>query len=279
MTDYLKFKADLSDPAIATAFDDFTYWSSMFGQLLFRHLPISTPITALDVGCATGFPLLELADRLGPSSFVYGIDSWESAVERAQMKASVRGQHHVELTLADASSMPYENDSFDLIVSNLGVNNFDNPELVMAECYRVCKPGGRLALTSNLVGHMSEFYVVFATTLAATGNEDLVDNLRRHIEHRATGDGLHELFSGAGFEITSYQTETFSLRYADGSAFLRAYLSRLGFLDGWRSVLIEPVDEIGFFSELESRLNQLSRRNGELLLTIPAAYIEGQKAA
>lgn len=279
MTDYLSFKVDLSSTEVAEAFDDFTYWSSMFGQLLFRHLRLAPGLSALDVGCGTGFPLLELADRLGPTSSVHGIDAWENAVTRARMKARVRGNTNVHVTHGDAADMPYEDCSFDLIVSNLGLNNFETPALVMAECRRVCKPQGRLALTTNLLGHMDEFYRIYEQTLVDTGNSHWVEQLHEHEARRATPERLRELLTSGGFEVTEYHADTFTLRYADGSAFLRAYLSRVGFLDGWRSVLSGTGQETAVFEELESRLNEISRSSdGGLCLAIPAAYVEGRKS-
>jgi SAM-dependent methyltransferase len=184
----------------------------------------------------------------------------------------------VYVTHGDAAGMPYDDGAFDLIVSNLGVNNFDTPAVVMAECRRVCKPQGRLALTTNLVGHMSEFYQIYEETLLATGNLPLVDALHRHQAHRATLEGLHDLLSGAGFEVTDRHTDTFTLCYADGSAFLHAYLSRLGFLEGWRSVLCGTDQETAIFEALEAQLNWVARESGEgLRLSIPAAYVEGRR--
>lgn len=278
MTDYLDFKADLANPEIAETFDDLSYWSSMFGQLLFQHLRLAPGLTALDAGCGTGFPLLELADRLGPTSTIHGIDSWAHAVARARLKARVRGNANVHVAHGDAAAMPYADDAFDLIVSNLGLNNFDAPAVVMAECRRVCKPNGRIALTTNLAGHMSEFYQVYEQTLVDTGNSHLAERLHQHQAHRATLAGLHDLFSGAQFQVTACHTTTFTLRYADGSAFLRAYLSRLGFLEGWRSVLRGTDQEAAVFEELEARLNRTSRESDEgLCLSIPAAYVEGRR--
>ncbi len=278
MTDYLDFQADFANAEVAETFDDLSYWSSMFGQLLFRHLPLAPRLTCLDVGCGTGFPLLELADRLGPTCTIHGIDSWDHAVERCRLKARVRGNTNVQVAHGNAAKMPYDDSFFDLIVSNLGMNNFDEPAAVMAECRRVCKPGGRIALTTNLVGHMSEFYRLYEQTLIDTGNADRVAQLQQHQAHRATIEGLHDLFSGAGLEVTDHHTDTFSLRYADGSAFLRAYLSRVGFLDGWMSVLRGTGREARVFEDLEARLNRKSREREEgLCLSIPAAYVEGRR--
>ena len=78
--------------------------------------------------------------------------------------------------------------------------------------------------------------------------------------------------------MTDRHTDTFTLCYADGSALLRAYLSRLGFLDGWRSVLRGTDQETAVFEELEARLNRVARESDEgLRLSIPAAYVEGRR--
>jgi ubiquinone/menaquinone biosynthesis C-methylase UbiE len=52
-------------------------------------------------------------------------------------------------------------------VSNLGVNNFDNAEPVLRECQRVLRPTGRLLISTNLVGHMAEFYDAYRHVLTA----------------------------------------------------------------------------------------------------------------
>ncbi len=104
----------------------------------------------LDVGCGTGFPLFELAQRLGSISRVYGLDLWKAALNRAKRKAQLWNVRNAELGQGDATVMPFRNGQFDLIVSNLGLNNFNDPEAVLAECRRVSKPSAKVVLTTNL---------------------------------------------------------------------------------------------------------------------------------
>ena len=91
MPDYLNSAFDVNDPAFVDAYDEAPLWSAMFGQLLLDHVPLRAGWAVLDVGCGTGFPLLELAGRLGPSSTVTGLDSWAAALDRARRKARARG--------------------------------------------------------------------------------------------------------------------------------------------------------------------------------------------
>jgi ubiquinone/menaquinone biosynthesis C-methylase UbiE len=65
---------DWSAPEVAAHYDELPLWSAPFGLLLLKHLPLRPHLTVLDVGCDTGFPLLELAQRLGATCRVHGVD-------------------------------------------------------------------------------------------------------------------------------------------------------------------------------------------------------------
>src|SRR4051812_39407146 len=184
--DFLTFNADFNSPRIVNAYDELPLWSAMFGLLLLEHVPLTNVTKALDVGCGTGFPLIELAERLGPSSQVHGIDLWSPALVRAREKVAARKTPNVTLHEGSATAMPFDDASFDLIVSNLGVNNFDDRAGAIRECRRVMRPGGTIALTTNLQGHMREFYEVLAEILDDEGRR----SLRDHVEHRATVDSV-----------------------------------------------------------------------------------------
>jgi SAM-dependent methyltransferase len=88
--DFLNFVADFSSTRIITAYDELPLWSAMFGLLLLDEVPIAGVKVALDVGCGTGFPLIELAERLGPATHVHGLDPWAAALSRAAEKIASR---------------------------------------------------------------------------------------------------------------------------------------------------------------------------------------------
>lgn len=258
MSDYLSATFDLSQPENVAVYDELPLWSALFGRLLFKHLPMRRGMAVLDLGYGTGFPLLE------------------PARERALSKARRWQVTNVEALAGDAVALPFPDAKFDLIVSNLGVNNFDDPAAAMRECFRVARPGARLALTTNLQGHMREFYEVFEETLAAMGLDDLEPALHAHVAHRVTVESVTTLFEMAGFKLCSVHQESEVLRFLDGSAFLRHHFIRLGFLDGWKALL--PPDTLrAVFVELEKNLNRRAEAQGELALTIPIAYIDGEK--
>ena len=190
---FLEFDADLSAPGIIAAYDELPLWSAIFGLLLLEHVPLENVHSALDVGCGTGFPLIELAERLGPHASVHGIDPWSAALARAREKIAARGTANVTVHEGVAAKMPFADETFDLIVSNLGVNNFDDRSGSLRECRRVAKAGATLALTTNLQGHMQEFYDVFDRVLEERNDFDARRLLRGHIHHRATVTGVRQL--------------------------------------------------------------------------------------
>src|SRR3954465_5759489 len=181
---FLIFNPDFNSPQVIAAYDEVSLWSAMFGLLLLEEVPLANVTNALDVGYCTGFPLFSLAERLGSNPHVHGIDPWSGGLKRAAEKITSRGTRNVTLHEGSATSMPFADATFDLIVSNLGVNNFEDRAAAIRECRRVAKPGATLALTTNLQGHMREFYEVFAEIVRH--DPEASKRLRDHIEHRAT---------------------------------------------------------------------------------------------
>ncbi|MBX7243779.1 MAG: class I SAM-dependent methyltransferase [Bacteroidia bacterium] len=132
MTEYLSYQFQDTE-SFANAFDELPLWSASFGLLLLKHLDLKPSQTVVDVGSGTGFPLLELAGRLGKSCKLYGVDPWSNANKRARQKIQQYGLTNVEILECSAAAIPLESQSVDLITSNLGINNFDEPEKVFQE--------------------------------------------------------------------------------------------------------------------------------------------------
>ena len=233
-------------------------------------------MTVIDIGSGTGFPLIELAGRLGKTCKLYGIDPWLNANKRAEQKLKNYGISTVEIISASAEQMPFDNNSVDLVVSNLGINNFDRPVVVFIECNRILKPKGKLVLTTNLSGHWKEFYNIFYLTLKELGKENLIDALKQEEEHRGTVESISKLFTCNGFNICRHYEEIFEMKFLDGSAFLNHNFVKLGWIATWMSLF--PKEELQkIFSALEQNLNSCAEKIGGLTLTVPMAFFEGEK--
>ncbi len=277
MTEYLTATSfDVEDEDTAAFFDELPLWSAPFGQFLLEHVPLQTGMRVLDIGAGTGFLALELVARCGSECHAVTVDPWPAAAARLRKKVEFLGLTNIEVLSEDAATVSLPDASVDLVVSNLGINNFDDPIAVLRNAYRIASPGAVIALATNVVGHMREFYLQFQKALEANCPEYDRKALDRHIQHRMTPELVASLVATAGFEVRETKRATFDMRFADGSAMLRHRLIRLGFLGSWMALV--PKDQCeAVFADLEERLNNVAARNGALALTIPMAYIEGVK--
>lgn len=267
---------DLDDPKLVELYDELPLWSAPFGLLLLERVPMGTGLTYLDVGCGTGFVTIELAQRCGPGSTVIAVDPWRPAMRRLRRKIEFLGLRNVVLHEQDAAILELPAASVDVVVSNLGVNNFDNAGAVLRTCFRLARPGARLLLTTNLRGHMAELYEVYRSTLLELGQADRLAALEAHVAHRGTPETVTRMLAGAGFETKEVSTESFRMKFADGSSLLRHHFIRLGFLPGWTSIPA-PGSVERTFAVLERNLDSLAKDRGELALTVPMACVEARK--
>lgn len=111
------------------------------------------PEDILDIGCGGGMALAKMA-VLFPESRLTGIDfSSESVLFSAQNNGEILNQGRLRLEEASVSSLPFENDSFDLVTAF--ETYFFWPDLTsdMAEAVRVLRPGGHLLVVSECYPH------------------------------------------------------------------------------------------------------------------------------
>ena len=276
MKNYLNKKIDYLQPDITNTCDELPLWSSPFGLLLLDNFPIGEYSNYLDIGCGTGFPILEIAQRLGNNCHSVGIDPWSEAVKRTKTKIDTLQLENISIIESDASSMSFPTDHFDLITSNLGINNFENPDKVLSECHRVLKTNASLCLTTNLTGTFSEFYEVYNETLNEPPFEKYLPQLIEHVNHRGTEESVRKLLDMNGFNIKNEVTSIYKMRFLNGTTFLNHSYIMLGFINSWIN-MVEETDKQPFFDTFERNLNIVSKSKGELKLTIPMLYLECTK--
>jgi arsenite methyltransferase len=123
---------------------------------------------------------------------------------------------------------------------------------------------------------MREFYEVYRQVLKTLGLEKYLERLAQNEDHRGSRESFTTLVQESGFRLSRLVEDQFTFRFVDGSALLRHHLTRIGFLQGWRSV-VDPSDEEVVFQSLEEALNRTSQQQGGLNLTVPMLYLEAQK--
>ncbi len=113
--------------------------------------PLHPGETVLDIGCGAGMDLLLAARRVGPTGRAIGVDMTDAMVERARASARTAGLVQVEVRKGDATFLPVEDASVDVVISNGVLNLVPEKERAFAEIVRVLTPEGRLHLADILL--------------------------------------------------------------------------------------------------------------------------------
>jgi SAM-dependent methyltransferase len=269
--------SDPDDPRVADIYDDLPLWSAPFGLALLDTARLRPGLRALDVGCGAGFPIVELAERLGPTGRAVGVDPWRHALVRLARKIALRGAVNACAVEGVAEALPFTGGAFDLAVSNNGFNNVADAARALAECARVLRRGGQLVLTFNLPKSMLELYGALGEVLRERGLLEAVERMREHIASKRQPVELWlDRVAGAGFRVERVERRQFTMRYADSAALFGQWFMRLAFVPSWLEV-VEPERRDEVFAEVRARLDQ-GAAGGGFVLTIPFACVDCTRA-
>ena len=101
----------------------------------------------IDLGSGAGNDCFVARHETGAEGKVIGIDFTPAMIQKARANAEKLGYHNIEFREGDIDNMPVKNDVADVIVSNCVLNLVPNKQKVMAEMFRVLKPGGHFSIS------------------------------------------------------------------------------------------------------------------------------------
>jgi SAM-dependent methyltransferase len=121
--------------------------------------------SVLDIGCGTGTTTLRLADAVGPSGQVLGVDISEQQLGLARQRVAAAGATRVQLVLDDAATHDFAPESFDLGFTRFGVMFFAHPVAAFRNIKRAMKRDGRLLLTVFRTGQENPWATASAAAI------------------------------------------------------------------------------------------------------------------
>lgn len=232
------------------------------GETLSEAIDLRAGERVLDVAAGNGNATLAAARRWCE---VTSTDYVPSLLERGRERAAAERLHGVDFREADAEALPFDDASFDVVLSTFGCMFAPNPQRVAAELLRVCRPGGRIGMANwtpeGFIGQLFKTIGRHVPPPAGVPSPSLWGNRAR----------ITELFSGSAQAIAT-ETRQFNFRYRSAGHMLevlRGYygpiLKAFAALDASGQAALEQD-----FVALIDEFDQGAARG----LVIPSDYLE-----
>jgi ubiquinone/menaquinone biosynthesis C-methylase UbiE len=212
-------------------------WGRRFGRMLLRDLTLPPKAMVLDVGCGTGYPSLEILRRMDDQGRIIAIDSSSPLLDEARTKAGKLSGRRIFFRSETAlPKLPFADEVYDLVVSNAGLAEFDDPELAIRDFHRVAKEGGRVAVSLPLAGTFGEFFDILREVLIKQDRPDAIDRLDAHLVRYAPLEQAEAWFEDAGLSEVRSEHEVFTLLFKSSREFFFAPIIEYGPLAGWKLI-------------------------------------------
>jgi ubiquinone/menaquinone biosynthesis C-methylase UbiE len=231
----------------------------IIGESLLEALDLDAGSRVLDVAAGNGNATLAAARR---GCQVTATDYVEGLLEQTRRRAEAEGAA-VDIQLADAENLPFEDGSFDAVMSTIGVMFTPNPARAAAELVRVCRPGGKIGLANwspdGFVGGM--FKIIGRLVPPPAGVPSPMA--------WGTEERLQELFGAAG-RVEATRRE-FIFRYRSPEEFFETFQKFYGpTVKAW-----DALDADGR-ATMRSELTALAAaaNQSQKALRVPGAYVE-----
>lgn len=227
----------LADPAQVALYarEIAPLWTQPFARLLLSQAPSLGKSTVLDVMCRAGEASLPIVRR-NPQSRLVAIDTSPALIGLARQGAGALLGRRVFLKGEKAPpQLPFDDEVYDLVLSNLGLLDVAEPRLLLRELLRVAKPGATLLATLPLRDSFAEFHEPLARLVGHSPREAaLLEAARVGLPDALT---LYSWALEAGLEDVSIVTQPFSLLFRGGPDFFWSPFIAHGPLSAWLPAL------------------------------------------
>lgn len=255
--------------------NDFTMiFLKPIGEVIIKRLSVKSKDVVLDIASGTGEPAFTIA-AIAKDGRVYATDLSEEMLSIARTYADERNISNVEFKVADVSDLPFTNNFFDKISCRMGFMFFPDMQLAANEMFRVCKNGGKTAISVWDVPEKNDW----STTITKA--------LSKHIElpkqsidapgmFRCAKPGLVEkLFENAGFKNVKEQTISGKIDFETSENY---WLNRTEMSETTIS-LLNTVNEVTINKIKNDLLEDCNSKlvNGRLIMNYGAIIVSAEK--
>ncbi len=223
---------------MARVYDDeiLPIWSQKFGRMLLRGLDLPEKAMVLDVGCGTGYPSTEILKQMEAGRII-AIEPIGALLDVARKKVGeLSGKQIFFRSESPRSKLAFADEVYDLVISNLGLLDHDDPPRALKEFRRVTKPGGRVAVTLPLAGTYHQLYDIYREVLTKGDQHEVLERLEAHIGKLPEPDVAASWMEDAGLSEVELEVEEFSLLFKSSREFFFAPVIEYGPLAAWKEI-------------------------------------------
>jgi SAM-dependent methyltransferase len=250
---------------------DLLYVPALFRQwagTMANAVQLSVGQSVLDIACGTGVLTSEVASRVGPNGYVAGVDPSPGMLSVAKELAP-----NLDWREGTAESIPFPNDSFDVVVSQFGLMFFQDKRQSIEEMLRVLRPSGRLGIAvwdsiENIPGYSVELNLI-----ERLGGAAAADAIRAPFVLGGRKE-VRTMIKKAGAESTSVRTHRGKARFPSVQTMIEAELR------GWLPVMgVQLSEEViaTILQEAEPVLAPYTTADGQVVFDVFAHVITAQK--
>lgn len=206
-------------------------WSTPFAEVLLEQLDLRPGLSILDIASGHGIPAFYLADHVGPTGSVTGIDASRAQVTRARL---IQGEAlpWLRFECLDMRALPAGFPMFERITGNLSVM-FLRPDRfeAMRQLVEHLEPGGQLVLTFPSLGTFDSIWQRIDLEMSRYGLTTERERLAAHVAKRPSAADARGWLERLGLERIVAVERPLEVISGEGAAFLQHPLLRGGFLD------------------------------------------------
>jgi ubiquinone/menaquinone biosynthesis C-methylase UbiE len=254
-------------------------WSRRFGRMLMRDLTVPGKAMVLDVNCGSGYPSLDILRKMDEQGRIIAIDTSSPLLDEARSKAGkLSGKRIFFRSESTLPKLSFAEEVYDLVLSNAGLQQLDDPEPAVRECARVTKLGGRVIATYPLAGTFGEFHDLFREVLVKGDYKDAIDRLDAYLTRYPPLEQAAGWFEDAGLTDIETEFESFTLLFKSSREFFFAPIIEYGPLSTWKAIAGKGQQMQDVFWQTKAAIDAYFHGSA-FSVTVNAGCVRGRKVA
>jgi SAM-dependent methyltransferase len=236
-------------------------WLGQATETMLDMADIRAGSRVLDVAAGAGEQTITTARRVGPTGYVLATDIVANLLEFAAEAAREAGLTNIETRVMDGENLDLETDSFDAVISRVGLIYFPDQQKALTGMRRVLRPGGKLAAIVYSTAENNQFFSIPVSIIRRRAQ--LPPPLPGQPGPFSLGSPgvLEEAFKRAGFHEVQTRVVAAPLRLPSAAECLRFERESFGALHQMLVSLTE-VERKAAWEEIEQELNRFEGRHG-----------------